>query len=76
MSDAAPPWFLPALNAVMTAQLAPIKISVAKTRNMLLYNGQVSQAFDIVPFLDGSMPNAPPVSFSPHDLSLHLFYIL
>jgi hypothetical protein len=29
---------------------------------MLLHDGQIIP-FDIAPFLDGSMPNAPPVSF-------------
>jgi len=51
-----------ALNAALTEHLTPIKVTLAKTRNMLFHDGQFSP-FDIVPFPDGSMPNAPP-----HDL--------
>ncbi|EDR15936.1 uncharacterized protein LACBIDRAFT_321028 [Laccaria bicolor S238N-H82] len=59
----APPWFLPALNAALntafTQQLTPLKFTLTQTYNMLLHDGE-NCPFDIVPFPDGSMPNAPP----------------
>ncbi|KAF8347962.1 hypothetical protein F5887DRAFT_954955 [Amanita rubescens] len=66
--NAAPPWFLPALNAALNAalteHLTPIKVTLAKMQNMHLHHGQ-SCPFDIVPFPDGSMPNAPPHNLPP-----------
>ncbi|KAL4063404.1 hypothetical protein J3A83DRAFT_2730159 [Scleroderma citrinum] len=62
--NAAPSWFLPALNTASTEHLTPIKVTLAKTQNMHLHDGQ-SCPFDIVPFPDGSMPNAPPHNLPP-----------
>ncbi|KAL4080141.1 hypothetical protein V8B97DRAFT_700212 [Scleroderma yunnanense] len=47
-----------------TEHLTPIKVTLAKTQNMHLHDGQ-SCPFDIVPFPDGSMPNAPPHNLPP-----------
>ncbi|KAF8495738.1 hypothetical protein F5888DRAFT_1709685 [Russula emetica] len=57
---AAPAWFQPA----MTAILAPIRMTLAQTRNHELHDGTFTP-FTIVPFNDGSMPTEAPHNLPP-----------
>ncbi|KAF8800395.1 hypothetical protein BYT27DRAFT_7117675 [Phlegmacium glaucopus] len=57
---AAPAWFHPA----MTTILAPIRITLAQTRNHQLHDGSFTP-FTIVPFNDGTMPTQNPHNLPP-----------
>lgn len=58
--DAVPAWFEPA----MTTLLAPIRITLAQTRNFHFLDGSIIP-FMIVPFNDGSMPTEAPHNLLP-----------
>jgi len=55
----APPWFQPAINAVLTVHLAPLIRSSNITHNLLCGDGY-TRPFKIVPFVNGDDPVHPP----------------
>ena len=76
--NTAPAWFGPAVNQVVNQvvkqalneeinkavnqALTPIWQFLYKSYNMHCFDGS-QRAFEILPFDDGTLPNAPPVSF-------------
>ncbi|KAM6503058.1 hypothetical protein JOM56_000001 [Amanita muscaria] len=55
----APAWFAQALAEGLTPALAPVTRIASKTYNLQAGTGRARQ-FQIVPFPDGTLPNAPP----------------